>query len=148
MEGSAQVKARAGLALKNRKRKGAAGMTREEWVQYCLSFADVYEDHPFDKVDTGPTESWTLFRHRRNQKAFVFLYERENKNFANLKCDPLFADLLRGTYSQVTAGYHMNKTHWITTPLDGSVPQDEIKAWIAQSYQLTAPKPDKRRKPV
>ena len=54
----------------------------------------------------------------------------------SLKCDPGFATLLREQYAAVTAGYHLNKRHWNTVTLDGSVPGDELGAWIDDSYEL------------
>jgi predicted DNA-binding protein (MmcQ/YjbR family) len=54
----------------------------------------------------------------------------------NFKCDPEKAIDLRERYSSVTPGYHMNKTHWNTVVLDGSVPNKEILKWIDDSYDL------------
>ena len=54
----------------------------------------------------------------------------------NIKCDPEKAIDLRERYSSVTPGYHMNKTHWNTVLLDGSVPNKEILDWIDESYNL------------
>jgi len=54
----------------------------------------------------------------------------------NIKCDPEKAIELRERYSSVTPGYHMNKTHWNTVLLDGSVPDKEILNWIDESYKL------------
>jgi predicted DNA-binding protein (MmcQ/YjbR family) len=54
----------------------------------------------------------------------------------NIKCDPEKAVDLRERYSSVTSGYHMNKTHWNTILLDGSVQNKEILDWIDDSYNL------------
>jgi len=54
----------------------------------------------------------------------------------SLKCDPIFAVAFRERYPAVTAGYHLDKRHWNTVVLDGSVPSDVIEDWIADSYQL------------
>jgi predicted DNA-binding protein (MmcQ/YjbR family) len=54
----------------------------------------------------------------------------------NLKCDPSFAIELRERYDAVTSGYHMNKKHWNTVLLNGSVPDKEILKWIDHSYDL------------
>jgi predicted DNA-binding protein (MmcQ/YjbR family) len=54
----------------------------------------------------------------------------------NIKCDPEKAIELRERYSSVTPGYHMNKTHWNTVLLDGSIPNKEILEWIDESYDL------------
>ncbi len=54
----------------------------------------------------------------------------------NLKCYPELAVELREKYNAVTPGYHMNKTHWNTIALDGSVPNKEILSWIDHSYEI------------
>jgi predicted DNA-binding protein (MmcQ/YjbR family) len=52
----------------------------------------------------------------------------------NLKCDPDFAEVLRQTHPAVTPGYHMNKRHWNTIMIDGSITDDEILDMIDHSY--------------
>jgi predicted DNA-binding protein (MmcQ/YjbR family) len=54
----------------------------------------------------------------------------------SLKCDPGLAVALREEYVAVTAGYHLDKRHWNTVELDGSVPSDVISDWIEDSYDL------------
>lgn len=54
----------------------------------------------------------------------------------NLKCDPELAVELREKYDSVIPGYHMNKTHWNTIALDGSVSDKEILIWIDHSYEI------------
>ncbi len=54
----------------------------------------------------------------------------------SLKCDPVFAVAFREQYPAVTAGYHLDKRHWNTVVLDGSVPSDVLDDWIGDSYQL------------
>ena len=54
----------------------------------------------------------------------------------SLKCDPVFALAFREQYPAVTAGYHLDKRHWNTVVLDGSVPNEILDEWIADSYQL------------
>jgi predicted DNA-binding protein (MmcQ/YjbR family) len=53
-----------------------------------------------------------------------------------LKCDPDKALLLRDIYPAVQEGYYMNKRHWNTITIDGSIPDDELLAMIDDSYQL------------
>jgi predicted DNA-binding protein (MmcQ/YjbR family) len=52
----------------------------------------------------------------------------------SLKCDPDLAVMLRETYPTVSPGYHLNKKHWNTIDVDGSIPEDEIKEMIDHSY--------------
>jgi predicted DNA-binding protein (MmcQ/YjbR family) len=54
----------------------------------------------------------------------------------SLKCDPALATVLREHYPAVKAGYHLNKRHWNTIELDGSVEDDVLGEWIEDSYQL------------
>lgn len=54
----------------------------------------------------------------------------------NLKCVPEVGVELRERYPAVQEGYHMNKKHWITLQMDGSIPDNLIKAWIEESYNL------------
>ena len=81
----------------------------------------------------------------RNQK-FLRVFKVKGKIFAlanldgdlsvNLKCEPAYALELREKCSSVIPGYHMNKKHWNTVLLDGSVPDSEIFSWIDHSYSL------------
>jgi predicted DNA-binding protein (MmcQ/YjbR family) len=54
----------------------------------------------------------------------------------SLKCDPGLATVLREQYPAVSAGYHLNKRHWNTVELDGTVDDDILAEWIEESYQL------------
>ena len=54
----------------------------------------------------------------------------------NLKCAPAFALELREKYTSVLPGYHMNKKHWNTVLMDGSIPDKEVFSWIDHSYNL------------
>ena len=54
----------------------------------------------------------------------------------SLKCDPGYAVALREEYPAVSAGYHLDKRHWNTIELDGSVPSDVLGEWIEDSHGL------------
>lgn len=54
----------------------------------------------------------------------------------NVKCDPEIAQELREQYPAVLPGYHMNKKHWNTVELNGSIPMRLLEQWIADSYHL------------
>lgn len=56
-----------------------------------------------------------------------------------LKCDPEHAEALRGEHDAITPGYHMNKRHWITVALDGSVPRKLVAELVEDSFDLVAP---------
>ena len=57
----------------------------------------------------------------------------------NLKCDPILVGSLRAEHGFFPA-YHMNKDTWITVALDGSVPDDKLKALLDMSFFATASK--------
>ena len=108
--------------------------TRQEVLKFGLSFPDTYQDAPFHD------ENWQLVRIRKNKKVFLWTYERNGNVCINVKVDPEWRDLWRSTYKSVLPGYHQNKEHWNTVILDGTVPDEEIKRMIAESYDLVAPK--------
>ena len=62
----------------------------------------------------------------------------------NVKVDPEWRDLWRSTYVAVQPGYHQNKEYWNTVILDGTVPTDELKRMIAESYDLVKDKGGKK----
>ena len=64
----------------------------------------------------------------------------------NLKCDPDRAIELRDTWKAITPGYHMNKKHWNTLVLDGSVPTSLIRELIDHSYELVVKSLPKNRR--
>ena len=69
-------------------------------------------------------------------KVFALVPLAESPGSVSLKCDPDLAAGLRSRYPAVTPGYHLNKRHWNTVTLDGSVPEDELLDLIDHSYQL------------
>lgn len=93
---------------------------------YCISKIDSEECFPFG-------DDTLVFK--RYGKIFA-LVNLEGDLSVNLKCDPSFALELREKYPCVTPGYHMNKKHWNTILIDGSVSDNEIFSWIDHSYDL------------
>lgn len=69
-------------------------------------------------------------------KMFATLTQEGGVSRVNLKCDPDEAVALRAKYPAVQPGHHMNKKHWNTVFLDGTVPSDELEHMIDQSYEL------------
>lgn len=112
--------------------------TREEILDYGLTFADTYVDTPFS--DTN----WQLVRVKQSKKAFLWTYEKDGFLNLNVKADPEWRDFWRSTYESVIPGYHQNKEHWNTIILDGSIPNEDIKRMIAESYDLVTDSPTKR----
>ncbi len=112
--------------------------TREEALEYGLSFPDTYQDSPFHDPN------WQLVRYSGNKKAFLWTYERDGYINLNVKTDPGKAFFWREIYDAVIPGYHQNKDHWNTIILDGSIPEKDIKLMIAESYDLISDCPSKR----
>ncbi len=112
--------------------------TREEALAYGLSFPDTYQEAPFHDPN------WQLVRVKGSKKAFLWTYERNGLIHLNVKVDPEWRDFWRSAYSSVIAGYHQNKEHWNTIILDGTVPPEDIKRMIAESYDLVTDSPSKR----
>jgi predicted DNA-binding protein (MmcQ/YjbR family) len=96
--------------------------------EYCISKKGATESFPFG-------EDTLVFK--VNEKIFALVNLDGNLSI-NLKCDPTLAIELREKYSSVTSGYHMNKKHWNTINLDGTVPDKEVFSWIDHSYDLIA----------
>ena len=94
--------------------------------EYCISKMNVTESFPFD-------DDTLVFKAGGRIFALVNL---EGDLSINLKCDPALAVELRERHSTVIPGYHMNKKHWNTIFIDGSVPDKEVFSWIDHSYNL------------
>ncbi len=112
--------------------------TREEALQYGLSFPDTYQEAPFHDPN------WQLVRVKKSKKAFLWTYEREGMICLNVKVDPEWREFWRQAYEAVQPGYHQNKEHWNTILLNGTIPDKEIRRMIAESYDLVTDSPTKR----
>lgn len=108
--------------------------TREEILQYGMTFPEVYIDTPFHD------DNWVLLRCRKNRRAFAWTYERNGRIWVNVKVDPRWRDFWRDAYASVVPAYHQNKEHWNSIILDGSIPPDKIRQMIAESYDLVVKK--------
>jgi predicted DNA-binding protein (MmcQ/YjbR family) len=69
-------------------------------------------------------------------KMFALVAWQDDPLTITLKADPVDALILRKQYSAIRPGYHMHKTHWNTITLNGSIPDDEIRLMIDESYDL------------
>ena len=112
--------------------------SREEALEYGLSFPDTYKDTPFHDPN------WILVRFKGNKKAFLWTYEKDGYINLNVKVNPDKAFFWRDVYKSVMPGYHQNKENWNTIILDGSIPERDIKIMIAESYDLVSDSPSKR----
>lgn len=105
--------------------------TKEELISHCLTYEDVYEDYPFE------IGNWCAIRHRSNKKCFAFVLDKDGKILVNLKCDPQWTQFWRSAFDAVIPGYHMNKTHWNSVIIDGTIPDEDLCRMIRESYELT-----------
>jgi predicted DNA-binding protein (MmcQ/YjbR family) len=93
---------------------------------YCLSFTGSEETFPF-----GPEVS--VFK--VGGKIFA-LSQLANPLKVSLKCEPLLAEQLRESHAAIVPGYHLNKRHWNTVTIDGSLPDRMVKEMVEDSYDL------------
>jgi predicted DNA-binding protein (MmcQ/YjbR family) len=107
-------------------------MDLETVRKYCLKKKGVSEELPFG----GDTPVYKV-------AGKIFLNTPVS---INLKCDPEKAVELREQYDAVTPGYHMNKQHWNTVLLEGSIPDKLILEWIDHSYYLVVESLQKKDK--
>jgi len=102
-------------------------MDLAELRSYLLSKRGAVETYPF-----GPQPLVVKVA----GKMFALVAEDAEPITISLKCDPAHAQFLRSMYPAVTPGYHLNKEHWNTVSLDGSIEDGEILSFIDESYQL------------
>jgi predicted DNA-binding protein (MmcQ/YjbR family) len=94
---------------------------------FCLSMPGSEETFPF-----GPRTS--VFKVAG--KMFALSQLTATPLGVSLKCEPALAEQLRTTHPAVTPGYHLNKRHWNTVLLDGSMSDQVVKDMIEDSYDL------------
>jgi predicted DNA-binding protein (MmcQ/YjbR family) len=111
---------------------------RNYLIEHCLTFSGAYEDYPFG-------DETAALRHGGNRRIFALFLKHGERNLLNLKSEPLNALYWRNKFPSVIPGYHMNKLHWNSVILDGTVPDDLVREMIDESYDLTRPKIRKRR---
>jgi len=106
-------------------------MNRSQLVSYLLDFPEASEDYPF-----GPDAQ--VFKVREKMFALLGSFEWHGVSCLrlNLKCDPQQALMLRDVFTAVVPGYHMNKKHWNSVILDGSIPDHELLRMMNHSYAL------------
>ncbi len=102
-------------------------MNIETLREYCMARPGATESFPFDEV--------TLV-FKVGNKIFALADMESRPTILALKCDPERAVQLRETYTAVVPGYHLNKKHWNTITIDGSIRSSEVQGWIDHSYEL------------
>ncbi|MEU3192976.1 MmcQ/YjbR family DNA-binding protein [Streptomyces sp. NPDC006992] len=104
-------------------------MTPDELRACCLEQNGAWEDHPFP-ANPG------LSTFKVGAKIFAFSGLDEDPLRVSLKCDPESAVRLRASTPAVRPGVHLNKRHWNTVELDGSLPDRAVREMIEDSYDL------------
>lgn len=110
-------------------------MNIEDLRDYVLSLQNVEEGFPFG-------EDTLVFK--TNNKIFLLVSLSSSPLQFNVKCDPEKAIQLREEYSCILAGYHMNKKHWNTVLVDGTLSNLQLKTFIKHSFELVAKKSSKK----
>ncbi len=96
-------------------------------MEQCGSLPGAIEDYPFG-------EDVAVFK--VGGRIFALVPLGADPATMSLKCDPALALELRARHPAIRPGYHLNKRHWNTIALDGSVDADELRELIDHSYQL------------
>lgn len=114
---------------------------RKDILAYVKDKYQVEPDYPWK---TSPSHA--VLRHEGSRKWFGLIMNISERKLGlernclvdviNLKCDPLLAGSLRNTPG-IFPAYHMNKEHWITALLGGSLPDEKIFDLIDLSYHIT-----------
>lgn len=102
-------------------------MDKELLRQRLLTYPSTSEDLPF-----GPE----CLVYKVKGKMFALLAWSQQPLKLSLKAEPLDAVILRQSWPAITPGYHMNKTHWNTLALDGSLPEALVFEQIQNSFEL------------
>ncbi len=106
-------------------------MNPAELRNHCASLTGAEETFPF-----GPRTS--VFKVAG--KMFALSELSADSLRVSLKCEPALAEALRETHASVIPGYHLNKRHWNTVILDGSLPDDTVRDMIEDSYDIVVSK--------
>jgi predicted DNA-binding protein (MmcQ/YjbR family) len=95
--------------------------------RYCLTKPGAIEERPF-----GPG----ALVMKIGGKMFAIIGEDSEPLTVSLKCEPEVAVALRDAYASVAPGYHLNKRHWNTVTLDGTIDAERVREWIDDSFDL------------
>lgn len=112
----------------NNKEKGR-GTMKYKWLdEYCITKKGVEKDYKLE---------WDVNRYMIRGKMFAMQGgDKEGKAIITLKLEPMFGELLRTKYKDIVPGYYMNKEHWNSLYLEGTVPDDVLRDMLDNSYSI------------
>ncbi|HXS61582.1 MAG TPA: MmcQ/YjbR family DNA-binding protein [Streptosporangiaceae bacterium] len=113
-------------------------MNASELKELCLTLPAAVEEFPFN-------DEVSVFK--VGGKMFALSSLDTVPLHVGVKCDPELAVHLRATYPAITPGYHLNKRHWNTVTIDGSLPDAMVTDLIKDSYDLVVASLPKTRRP-
>lgn len=124
-------------------------MNRKELAEYIAGTYGAKPEYPWLEYP-----NFAVFRHADNRKWFALIMDvpraklvpgaEGSVDAVNLKCDPIEIGSFRGE-AGIYPAYHMNKNHWLTVALDGSVDDEKLRLLLNISFELTARKPQRRK---
>ncbi|NLB90952.1 MAG: MmcQ/YjbR family DNA-binding protein [Clostridiales bacterium] len=105
-------------------------MRTYQWIDAC------FLAQPGTEKEFNP--AWKAYKYMLKNKmyAYIGIQDKTNRPIVTLKLEPLYSDMLRSQYTDIVAGYYMNKVHWSTIYLDGNVPKEVITDSISASYHV------------
>ncbi|MFK4565554.1 MmcQ/YjbR family DNA-binding protein [Enterococcus sp. UD-01] len=114
---------------------------KKQLIEFVQTLNEIHLDKPFKKFP-----DYEVFRHKKSGKWFGLVMTVEKNKLGmqafgtvemlNVKADPEIISILTKSNGYLPA-YHMNKNHWITVLLDGTVKEEQIKKLLQDSYDLT-----------
>lgn len=132
---------RAGSIMWSNPQKCRKNMNRTALEAYLTEVYSIQGEHPWIQYP-----SYTVFRHIANKKWFAVIMDIPRKNLGlpgdgeisvvNLKCDTRLIGSFREEPG-IFPGWHMNKAHWLSVALDGTVEDEKIRFLVDMSYVLT-----------
>ncbi len=95
--------------------------------------------------------AWQAFKYmlRGKMYAYVGVNDNDGRPIVTLKLEPLLSDVLRREYADIVPGYYMNKLHWSSVYLDGSVPREAMADIAYASYSaVLSPRSKKAQRQI
>jgi len=114
-------------------------MNNDELRERCLALPGSTEEFPFgDEVSVFKVGG----------KMFAVSHLDAEPLQLSVKCEPELGERLRADYEAIAPGYHLNKRHWNTITIDGSLPDQMVADMLADSYYLVVASLPKSRRPA